>query len=79
MKKMNSEQQMFADGTSGFSHAKKKPFKSTYGRFIKLISMTVSFTMVWQSLAFAGAFDLSFSAVNESRSHRRSRFLTLQM
>ncbi|OVE73722.1 hypothetical protein BVX93_00895, partial [bacterium B13(2017)] len=74
MKNHDKEQQFFADGTSCLNRTGKKPFRSQYGNFIKSLCLILSFTMIWQSAVYAGAFDISFSAVNESRSHRRSRF-----
>ncbi|OVE73807.1 hypothetical protein BVX93_00795, partial [bacterium B13(2017)] len=78
MKNHDQEQQLFADGTSCLTRTKKRPFRSSYGYFIRSLSLILSFTMIWQAAGYAGAFELSFNAVNESRSHRRSRFFRPQ-
>ena len=72
--KKDLEQRILADGTSGLSRTGKRPFKSRYGWFCRSISLVTVYTMIWQSAAYAGAFDMSFSAVKESRAHRRSGF-----
>lgn len=52
----------------------KHHFRSQYGILYKMVSTITIYTMIWQSAAWAGAFDMNFSAVRESRANAQSGF-----
>ena len=79
MKTNDQDQRINADGTSGQNTAEKagqdvRPFRSHFGWLIKVVNLTTVYTMLWQSVYAAGGFDVSFSAVNETKANARSGF-----